>query len=133
MNTDAVLSFQGNRNGIRRHRKETKIILRDYCVEMFLGLHDFEKEKPQRVLLSVSIELEDPDAFWDYDLLVAFLEGEISGSQIETQEELCERLIAFVENGPNLRSVVVQTKKPDIFRSAGFVSLEQRVEYQEPL
>lgn len=133
MSTDAVLSFQGNRNGIRRHRKETKIILRDYCVEMFLGLHDFEKEKPQRVLLSVSIELEDPDAFWDYDLLVAFLEGEISGSQIETQEELCERLIAFVENGPNLRSVVVQTKKPDIFRSAGFVSLEQRVEYEEPL
>ena len=133
MSIDPVLSFQGNRNRVRRHRKATKIILKDYCVEMFLGLHDFEKEKPQRVLLSVSIELEDPDAFWDYDLLVAFLEGEISGSQIETQEELCERLIAFVENGPSLRSVVVQTKKPDIFRSAGFVSLEQRVEYEEPL
>ena len=133
MSIDPVLSFQGNRNRVRRHRKATKIILKDYCVEMFLGLHDFEKEKPQRVLLSVSIELEDPEAFWDYDLLAAFLEGEISGSHTETQEELCERLIAFVENGPILRSVVVQTKKPDIFRSAGFVSLEQRVEYEEPL
>ena len=114
-----------------RRQHSMKVILKDYAFEMFLGIHAFEKVLKQRVLVSVEVETREPSDFWDYDRLVLFIEGHLKGSRIATQEELCERIAAFAEQGPALKSLTVRSKKPDIFASAEFVGIERRFEYDE--
>jgi len=113
----------------KRISSRTRIILENYEVQMFLGLHDFEKETTQRVLISVCVDLRSEDQFWDYDHLVKFIESEISGSSIETQEELCDKLITFVETTSDPIRIQVQSKKPDIFKKAEFVSIQREICY----
>ncbi len=105
----------------------TTIRLEGYEFEMYLGLHDFEKKAMQRVKLSISVELLGAHSFWDYDPLVAFIERNLVGASIETQEELCERVIAFVEKDPNVAAISVRSAKPDIFSKAEYVGLERHV------
>jgi len=114
----------------KRMSGRTRIILENYEVQMFLGLHDFEKETTQRVLISVCVDLRSEEQFWDYDHLVKFIESEISGSSIDTQEELCGKLITFVETTSDPIRIRVQSKKPDIFKKAEFVSIQREISYE---
>lgn len=131
MRHQKIQNRKGKANGSRRVSQSTSIVLQDYAVEMFLGIHDFEKKRQQRVLLSVSLELQDPSNFWNYDRLIEHFQDAISGARVETQEELCEMIIKFVEDGPPLNSVVVQTKKPDVYNEAEFISVRRRVVYSD--
>ena len=114
----------------KRRASLTSVILENYEVQMCLGLHDFEKAEPQRVLISLQVDLNKGEGFWDYDQLVSYINVEIAGSSIETQEELCEKLITFVETSIDPKRIQVQTKKPDIFDQAEFVSIRKDVSYE---
>lgn len=101
-------------------------------ISMFLGIHDFEKAAAQSVLVSATIVA---DSFYDYDALVDFIRS-LSGTQIETQEELLERIHAYITQSPNVKHAIVHTRKPDIFndaRAIGIVTGDLPYQYQQVL
>ncbi|MBT28969.1 MAG: hypothetical protein CMO01_04835 [Thalassobius sp.] len=92
--------------------------LDDFEVRMYLGLHDFEKQTPQRVIIAATIETEIASyadhGFYDYDALATFIES-FENTHVETQEELAERIHTFLVSSEKVVSAVVHTRKPDIF------------------
>lgn len=97
---------------------------------MFLGLHAFERESPQRVLVSARIEVGGTDwaagwaagRFFDYDHLAGHIRS-FAGQHIDTQEELAARIHGFITAQPDVKSAEVTTRKPDIFADAKSVGV----------
>lgn len=96
---------------------EFKIVLEDLEVSMFLGLHDFEKEKQQRVLVCATVFVNSADfsgaGFLDYDAIADFIRT-FNGRRIETQEELIQTIHAFILS-KGARSATVYSRKPDVY------------------
>ncbi|MEL6953569.1 MAG: dihydroneopterin aldolase [Pseudomonadota bacterium] len=103
-----------------------EIILEDVEIEMFLGLHAFEKESMQRVIITVRIWTGDLDwrqgEYLDYDNVIAFIR-ELKGARIETQEELLERIHSHVLS-LGAEKAEIYSRKPDIFVDAKSVGLK---------
>lgn len=104
------------------------IKIEDVCVHMFLGIHDFEKEKTQRVLISLELEVADMDVskgrFFDYDQVVDFVRS-FNQSRIETQEELIETIHAYVM-ARGCRAASVYSRKPDVYPDCTSVGVVYR-------
>lgn len=95
-------------------------------VSLYLGLHEFEKRTPQRVLISVQIVTTDlggdAASFVDYDPIVAHIRT-FEGRHIETQEELVLLLHRFVCAQDGVARARVSSQKPDIFEDVEAVGL----------
>jgi 7,8-dihydroneopterin aldolase/epimerase/oxygenase len=100
--------------------------LDDFEICMFLGLHEFEKQTPQRVLISATIETNiesyENGGYFDYDALAGFLR-DFNGEHVETQEELVRRIHGWIMTSPKVVQAVVHTRKPDIYPDAAGVGL----------
>lgn len=95
-------------------------------VAMVIGLHDFEKHAPQRVVISVQVLTADvtgdASGYVDYDAIVHHVRG-YAGTRIETQEELVRRIHGFVTGLPHVQAARVSSRKPDIFADCAWVGL----------
>ena len=95
-------------------------------VAMVIGLHEFEKHAPQRVIVSVQVLTADvsgdADGYVDYDAIVHHIRA-YAGTRIETQEELVRRIHAFTAALPNVQAARVSSRKPDIFADCAWVGL----------
>jgi len=98
----------------------------DLEIEMYLGLHDFEKREMQRVIVSATIETTietySNRGFFDYDEIADFIRS-FNGTSIETQEELLERIHDFIMSSPCADHAVVHTRKPDIYDDAKAIGI----------
>lgn len=101
------------------------IKIEDICVQMFLGLHDFEKKKTQRVFISIELDVTDVDVaqgrFFDYDRVVDYVRG-FNQQRIETQEELIETIHAYVM-ARGCSAARVYSRKPDIYPDCASVGV----------
>jgi dihydroneopterin aldolase len=94
-------------------------------VTMRLGIHPDEVAAPQRVRLSVWMEVDygaAPPAdrieeAVDYDF-VRIAIRELSERHFALQETLCEAVAALCLRDPRVRSVRVRSMKPDIYPDA---------------
>ncbi|KMK65622.1 dihydroneopterin aldolase [Puniceibacterium sp. IMCC21224] len=102
------------------------IQLEELCIEMYLGIHDFERDTMQRVLVTVEIGVEIGDfrdgGFFDYDRIADFLRG-FSGRHIDTQEELIVTTHGFILALEGVISATVCSKKPDVYPDAQSVGV----------
>jgi dihydroneopterin aldolase len=98
----------------------------DMEIVMYLGIHDFEKQTPQRVIISATIETQiekyDDQGFYDYDDLAGFVR-DFNGVYIDTQEELVERIHKFITSSDKVVSAIVHSRKPDVYPDAEGVGL----------
>ncbi|SOC14409.1 dihydroneopterin aldolase [Rhodobacter maris] len=105
---------------------ELVIRLEELEITMFLGIHDFERARPQRVLVSAEITVTGTDwtagTFFDYDPVAAFIRS-FNGTRIDTQEELVSRIHAFVRAREGVVHAAVASKKPDVYPDAKAVGV----------
>lgn len=112
--------------------KSSRILLDDLEIEADIGFHDFEIGKPQRLLVTVEIWLDDlgppaddsPGTAWDYDLLrseIVRLAGERRYNLQETLVHAIYRRLAAMRGVKALR---VKSAKPDIYPDAKAVGVE---------
>lgn len=105
-----------------------RIVIDDLKISMFLGIHDFEKESPQTVLIHAEIDvcIDAPSAsgILDYDKVVGFIRG-FAMRSIETQEELVKEIHDFVMS-LGAESAVIYSRKPDIFDDCKSVGVSFR-------
>ncbi|MCO5066193.1 MAG: dihydroneopterin aldolase [Rhizobiaceae bacterium] len=111
-------------------RLRKTILLRDLELNLSIGVHEHEKIRPQRLLVSVEATLDAAQAegddlagTLDYDRIRDFAKLlELSG-HIELQETIARRILDFVLSNPGVVRAVVQTAKPDIFDDCAFVGV----------
>ena len=110
----------------------TKLFLEDLEVMVDIGIHDFEINKPQRLLVSVSVSLDpaqidDADeigATFDYDFIRSEIK-ELAGSRrFNLQETLCRLIIEKITLEKSVIGATVTTKKIDVYPDCAGVGVQ---------
>jgi dihydroneopterin aldolase len=110
-----------------------RLFLRDYEVRMNIGVHDFEKQGEQRVLINVDLyvplELSTPrhddlDEVVDYDFIRRSIVARIARGHVHLQETLCDDVLALMMAHPKVRAARVSSEKPDVYPDCDAVGCE---------
>jgi dihydroneopterin aldolase len=110
-----------------------RLFLTDYAVRIRIGVHDFEKQAEQRVLINVDLyvplSLSTPrsDALsevLDYDFIRRTIQERVALGHIELQETLVDDIVARMLAHPMVMAARVSTAKPDVYPDCAAVGVE---------
>lgn len=109
-----------------------KIIIRDMVVTMSVGIHAFEKENLQRVIVNVEISVprnddwarDDIGAVLSYADIVEQIESITHSQHINLVEALAERIADAILSHDKAIDARVRVEKPDIFDNIAGIGVE---------
>ena len=110
-----------------------RLFLRDYAVRINIGVHDFEKQAEQRVLINVDLyiplALSTPKAdelheVVDYDFIRRSVSERVQRGHIHLQETLCDDVLSLMLAHPRVKAARVSTEKPDVYPDCESVGCE---------
>jgi 7,8-dihydroneopterin aldolase/epimerase/oxygenase len=110
-----------------------RIFLRDYAVQLSIGVHEFEKRGPQRVLINVDLYVplakstprrDAIEEVLDYDFIRRSIAERLAGGHVQLQETLADELLAALLAHPQVRAARVSTEKPDVYPDCTSVGVE---------
>ncbi len=110
-----------------------RLFLRDYEVQINIGVHEFEKKGEQRVLINVDLfiplALSTPkddhlNEVVDYDFIRNTIARRMAQGHIHLQETLCDDVARAMLVHPKVRAVRVSTAKPDVYADCESVGVE---------
>jgi dihydroneopterin aldolase len=112
--------------------KSSRILLDSLEVQADIGFHDFEVGKPQRLLVTVEIWLDDleapaaddPAEAWDYDLLRSEILRLAGERRYNLQETLIHAIYQRLAAMRGVKALRVKSAKPDIYKDAAAVGVE---------
>src|SRR5215213_428895 len=106
--------------------QSSRILLDSLEVQADIGFHEFEVGKPQRLLVTVEIWLDDlaapasddPQFAWDYDLLRSEILRIASERRYNLQETLIHVIYQRLAAMRGVKALRVKSAKPDIYPDA---------------
>ncbi len=110
-----------------------RLFLRDYAVQINIGVHDFEKQGVQRVLINVDLYVplalstptaDELDEVVDYDFIRRSIQERVQRGHIQLQETLADDIVKLMLAHPRVRAVRVTTEKPDVYPDCDAVGVE---------
>ena len=109
-----------------------KIVLQDYAVEVDIGFHDFEVGRPQRLIVTVEVWLNEasfPDddeaaSAWDYDFLRTEIGVLARARRYNLQETLVRAIYELVAARRGVTALRVSSRKPDIYPDCAGVGID---------
>lgn len=111
-----------------RHRR---IFFRDLELQVSIGIHEREKQAPQRVLINLDLDFEAPAPethddvanVLDYDKVRECIGALVEGRHFNLQETLCHEIVDALSAMPGIVRIRASTEKPDAYpdcRSVGY-------------
>jgi dihydroneopterin aldolase len=110
-----------------------RLFLRDHSLPVRIGVHDFEKAAPQRVVFNVELFVplaqstptsDALDEVVDYDFIRRVIAERIARGPIELQETLCDDLLASMLAHPGVKAALVSTEKTDVYPDCAAVGCQ---------
>lgn len=110
-----------------------RMFLRNYEVQINIGVHEFEKKGEQRVLINIELyvplEHSSPTEdklheVVDYDFMRDTIAKRMAQGHIHLQETLCDDVARAMLSHPKVRAVRVTTEKPDVYPDCDSVGVE---------
>lgn len=110
-----------------------RLFLRNYEVQINIGVHEFEKKGEQRVLINVDLfiplALSTPtedhlQEVVDYDFMRDTIAKRMAQGHIHLQETLCDDVARAMLTHPKVKAVRVSTEKPDVYPDCDSVGVE---------
>lgn len=111
-----------------------RVFLRGFEAQVQIGVHDFERQAPQRVVFDVDVYVSLADStprsdsiheVVDYDFMRQNIQRRIASGHIDLQETLCDDLLAMMLAHPGVRAARVSTAKPDVYPDCAAVGCER--------
>jgi len=92
------------------------IHIEDLTFDVIIGLLDFERDRPQRVIINLEASYEYRDnQFLDYADMVQLIQNELKEKRYELLEDALEGLKAVLYTKyPQLQTLFLKVSKPDI-------------------
>ena len=120
-------STQGQAGG-----KNYRIFIRDLEMIASVGVHAFEKVRPQRIRVSIDLSVgprpadatDTVDSVLSYENIVKAVRAIVAAGHFHLIETLAERVAAECLTHYTVSSVKVKIEKPDIFPDAATVGIE---------
>jgi dihydroneopterin aldolase len=112
--------------------RSSRVLLDSLEVQADIGFHDYEIGRPQRLLVTVEIWLDDvtppndddPASAWDYDYLRTEVQALAGARRYNLQETLAHAIYERVAAMRGVKALRVATAKPDIYPEARGVGVE---------
>ena len=110
-----------------------RMFLRGLAVDAWIGIHPFEKQAAQRVLVDIDVYVplagttpvdDRIDEVVDYDFLRELVHERVNAGPIALQETLCDDILARVLAHPGVVAARVRTRKPDVYPDCEAVGVE---------
>jgi 7,8-dihydroneopterin aldolase/epimerase/oxygenase len=110
-----------------------RLFLREHVVSAQIGVHDFEKRGPQRLVINVELYVplasssprnDQLDEVVDYDFIRSRVAERIARGPVQLQETLCDDLLALMLAHPQVKAARVSTEKPDVYPDCAGVGCE---------
>jgi 7,8-dihydroneopterin aldolase/epimerase/oxygenase len=111
-----------------------RLFVRDMEVMVDIGVHDFEREGAQRMVINLDIyvplvistpQSDRLNEVLDYDFMRRGVLERIGQGHIELQETLCDDLLAYLLARPEVRAARVRTAKLDVYPECREVGCER--------
>ena len=119
-----------------------RIFLRDYEVVASIGIHEFERKNPQRIIVDVSLEIsgdaqkrsaEDRiETVLDYDFLRDCIRDIVIDRHFNLQETLCAEILEICLAPEAVVGARVSTRKPDVYPDCDSVGVEMELRKDSP-
>ena len=109
-----------------------RIFLKNFNVLISMGVHDFEKQARQRVIVNVDLYI-DPDGrikhdtireTVDYDFVRNTIIETADSGHFHLQETFCERILDICLEKGGVLAARVSSEKPDIYPDCESVAFE---------
>ena len=110
-----------------------RMFLRNYEVQINIGVHEFEKKGEQRVLINIELyvplEHSSPTEdklheVVDYDFMRETVARRMAQGHIHLQETLCDDVLTAMLKHPHVLAARVSTEKPDVYPDCESVGVE---------
>ena len=112
--------------------RSARILLESLEVQTDIGFHEFEIGRPQRLIVSVEIWLDDlaaprdddPVHAWNYDFLRTEVAEIASAKRYNLQETLAHAIFERVSAFKGIAALRIRLSKPDVYPEAHGVGVE---------
>lgn len=110
-----------------------RMFLKNYALNMNIGVHDFEKKGEQRVIVNIDVYVALQDSspthdqlseVVDYDFMRDTIGRIIARGHIQLQETLCDEIARGILEHPLVLATRVSTEKPDVYPDCDGVGVE---------
>ena len=114
------------------YKSKRKVIIKNLIISMFIGIHDFEKKKKQRVKFNITITTDpkiEPNrkelsTILDYEKIIKRLTFLAGKRHYDLLEELSESIFKMIFNYKLVKKVNLKLEKLDIVKDAESVGIE---------
>jgi FolB domain-containing protein len=109
-----------------------KILIRDLLIRGIIGIHDWEREKKQDILINIEMvadcrpagESDDFEEAVDYRAVAKSVIALVESSQFYLVEKMAEEIAKICLANPKVDSVTVRVEKPGAVRFSRSVGIE---------
>jgi dihydroneopterin aldolase len=101
-----------------------RMFLRNYEVQINIGVHDFEKKGEQRVLINIELYVPLEYSSPTQDKLHEVVDYDFMRDTVARRMTLCDDVLAAMLKHPHVRAARVSTEKPDVYPDCESVGVE---------
>lgn len=110
-----------------------RLFLKAFEINMNIGVHDFEKQGEQRVIVNIDLYVplqsntpnkDELSEVVDYDFMRQTIADIIAPGHIQLQETLCDEIVKRMLAHPLVFATRVSTEKPDVYPDCEGVGVE---------
>ena len=109
-----------------------KVVIKNLILNIFIGIHDFEKKKKQRVRFNIEVETnpntkpsnKDFSTIVDYETLVNKIKTLVKKQHHELLEELAENIFRIIFQNKLVKKVNIKLEKLHIIKETESVGVD---------
>ena len=115
-----------------RFRYKRKVIIKNLILNIFIGIHNFEKKKKQRVRFNFEINTDpnlipnnkDFSTILNYEEVINKIKSQVKKKHHELLEDLAENIFKIIFQNKIVRKVNLKIEKLDIIKNSESVGIE---------
>ena len=107
------------------------VFVRDLVLDCSIGVHAFEKDKPQRVRINLDMAVREGSEIGDdlanvvcYETIVSAIRALVAQGHVNLVETMAERIAAACLTDSRVRAARIRVEKLDVFADATSVGVE---------
>tara|TARA_B100000963_G_scaffold303026_1_gene276139 strand:- start:14650 stop:15048 length:399 start_codon:yes stop_codon:yes gene_type:complete len=114
------------------YKSKRKVIIKNLIINMFIGIHAFEKRKRQRVKFNITITTDskiEPNrkklsTILDYEKVIKNLKLLVEKRHYDLLEDLSESIFEMIFDNKLVKKINLKLEKLDIIKDADSVGIE---------
>ena len=123
-----IIKFQTK----EKFKYKRKVVIKNLILNTFIGIHDFEKKKKQRVRFNIEVETnpntkpsnKDFSTIVDYETLVNKIKTLVKKQHHELLEELAENIFRIIFQNKLVKKVNIKLEKLHIIKESESVGVD---------